>query len=255
MQEEQPLKPANILNIVATNQGKRPLTPSIPKAAPLSVEQVEKLMAEGHALVDGRSSAAFGAGHVAGSYNVQQSSLEFEQRVGWVVPDDSPIILLTDSAEDAHRAIYNMGFIAMDSFVAGYLDGGIEAWMAAGRSIVTVPQMDVHSLKEQCSLNGLQVVDSRDIDEWDEGHIKKAFHMNYTSMADQITQSSQIGKLPFDYDLSIAVTCATGKRSSTAISLMLRERYKNLYNVTGGMTAWEDAGCEMLDAEGKVCNI
>ena len=59
------------------------------------------------------------------------SSSEFEQRVGWVVPDDSPIILLTDKDQDAQKCIYNMGFIGLDQFVTGFLEGGLTAWMAS----------------------------------------------------------------------------------------------------------------------------
>ncbi len=255
MQDEQPVKPANILNIVATNQGKRPLTPTTPHAKPLSVDKVKALMAEGHAVVDARSSATFGAGHIAGSYNVQMSSSEFEQRVGWVVPDDTPIILVTDEDADAQTCIYNMGFIAMASFVTGFLEGGVEAWMAAGERLEITPQMDVHTLQHKLSVNGLQVLDVREDDEWDEGHIEGAHFMPYTSMARQLDIPPQIDKLSITTDQSIAVTCATGKRSSTAISLLKRHGYKHLYNVTGGMEAWEKAGFTMVDADGKVCNI
>ena len=256
MQDEQPLKPANILNIVATNQGKRPLTPHIPKAKPLSPDQVKELMAEGHLIVDTRDSAVFGAGHIPGSYNAQLSSSEFEQRVGWVTPDDSKIILVTDKDADAQKAIYNMGFIALDSSVTGFLEGGITAWMDAGNSVQTVGQMDVHSLKHRLNVNGLQVLDVRDREEWDDGHIDGAHFMKYTSMERQLDIPAQIDKLPFTKDQSIAVTCATGKRSSTAISMMLREGYKNLYNVTGGMEAWENAGFDMIDNEGcVVCKV
>lgn len=255
MQDEQPLKPANILNIVATNQGKRQLTPTMPKAKPLSVAKVKELMAEGHAVVDARSSATFGAGHIAGSYNVQMSSSEFEQRVGWVVPDDTPIILVTDKDADAQTCIYNMAFIAMDSFVTGFLEGGIDAWMAAGEPLEVTPQIDVHTLKQKLSTNGMQVLDVREDDEWDEGHIEGAHFMPYTSMAQQLDIPPQLDKLDIPLDKEIAVTCATGKRSSTAISLMRRHGYKYLYNVTGGMAAWEKAGFKMLDAAGNVCSI
>jgi hydroxyacylglutathione hydrolase len=255
MQDEQPLKPANILNIVATNQGKRPLTPTIPKAKPLTVAKVKELMAAGHAVVDARSSPTFGAGHIAGSYNVQMSSSEFEQRVGWVVPDDTPIILVTDTDADAQTCIYNMAFIAMDSFVTGFLEGGIDAWMAAGEPLQTTPQIDVHTLQKKLSTNGMQVLDVREDDEWDEGHIEGAHFMPYTSMAPQLDIPPQLDKLDIPLDKEIAVTCATGKRSSTAISLMRRHGYKHLYNVTGGMEAWEKAGFKMLDAAGIVCSV
>ena len=255
MQEDQPLKPANILNIVATNQGKIPLTKEIPTAKPLTAVQVKAMMNEGAVVVDGRSSATFGAGHVPGSFNVQLSSSEFEQRVGWMTPDDAPLILLMDKDEEAQEAIYKMAFIALHSRVAGFLEGGIDAWMEAGNHAECVPQMDVHDLRHKLSTNGLQVLDVRDEEEWDEGHIEKAHLLTYTRMVEQLTNPAMLPTLPLGKEQHIAVTCATGKRSSTAISVMKREGFKHLYNVTGGMEAWEAAGFPMRDGEGKVCNI
>lgn len=255
MQEDQPLKPANILNIVATNQGKIPLTKEYPKAKALTAAQVKAMMVEGAVVVDGRSSATFGAGHIPGSINVQLSSSEFEQRVGWMTPDDAPLILLMDQDEEAQEAIYKMAFIALHRRVVGFLEGGIDAWMEAGNHAECVPQIDVHDLHHKLSTNGLQVLDVRDEEEWDEGHIAKAHHLPYTRMVEQLTSPALLGTLPLSKDQHVAVTCATGKRSSTAISVMKREGFQHLYNVTGGMEAWEAAGFPMLDAEGKVCNI
>lgn len=255
MQDDQPLKPANILNIVATNQGKRPLTSTIPAAKPLSIDQIKQYMANGHALVDTRSSAEFGGGHIPGAYNVQMSSSEFEQRVGWVVPDDTPIILLTNTAEEAQRCIYNMAFIALDQFVTGYVSGGMDAWIAAGEHVQTVPQIDVESLHRKLTENGMQVLDVREQEEWDDGHIETAHFMPYTSLVPQLMAPAQIDRLALEPDQHIAVTCATGKRSSTAISILLQNGYCNLYNVIGGMEAWEHAGYKMLDASGQVCGI
>ncbi|MCB8967330.1 MAG: hypothetical protein H6660_10600 [Ardenticatenaceae bacterium] len=255
MQEEQPLKPANILNIVAINQGKRPSTDTTPRATPLSPAEVKERSAAGHHIVDARSTADFSAGHIAGAVNVQLSSSEFEQRVGWMIPDNEPIILVTDSAANAQKAIFNMAFIGMDQFVSGYLEGGMDAWMEAGEAVRTVPQIDVHTLKHKLATNGLQVLDVRESDECDEGHIAGAHLMPYTHLVPQITFPAQIDKLALDKESSIAVTCATGKRSSTAISIMLKNGYKHLYNVTGGMEAWENAGFEMVDGAGNVCRV
>jgi hydroxyacylglutathione hydrolase len=255
MQDEQPLKPANILNIVATNQGKRPLTKQIPKAAPLTAQQVAKMMAEGAVVVDGRSSAEFGGGHIPGAINVQLSSDEFEQRVGWMTPNDVPLILLMNQDAEAQEAIYKMAFIALDTRVTGYLVGGIDAWMEAGNHAETVQQMDVQTLHHKLSVNGLQIVDVRDSEEWDEGHIEKAHLLPYTRMVPQLTNPAQLETLPLTKDQHVAVTCATGKRSSTAISIMKREGFTHLYNVTGGMEAWEHAGLPMIDGQGNICNI
>ncbi|GAB4273514.1 MAG: hypothetical protein Kow0080_21050 [Candidatus Promineifilaceae bacterium] len=255
MQDDQPLKPANILNIVATNQGKRPLTLETPKAKPLSPAKVKELMAQGYAIVDARSSAEFGAGHIPGAYNIQLSSAEFEQRVGWMVPDNTPIILVTDTTENAQKAIFNMAFIALDSFVTGYLDGGMDAWLEAGEPVQTVPQIDVHTLHQRLLANGLQVLDVREDDEWDEGHIEQAHFMPYTHLVPQLTFPAQLDKLKLAPEQSIAVTCATGKRSSTAVSVLLQKGFKQLYNVTGGMEAWKKAGLPMVDGEGNACGI
>jgi hydroxyacylglutathione hydrolase len=240
MQEEQPVKPANIANIVATNQGKLPLTMEIPTARPLTVAQVGDLMAEGHVIVDTRSSADFGVGHIHGAYHAHLSSPEFEQRVGWVTPLDKPIILVTHHDKDAQQAIYNMAFIALDSRVTGYLEGGMNAWMDAGKAMESLPQMDVFTLHDRLSRNGLQVLDVREDDEYDEGHIEVAKNLSFKRIP------TQLDSIALNKEKPLAITCATGKRSSTAASLLLREGYKEIYNVTGGMAAWESAGFDTV---------
>jgi hydroxyacylglutathione hydrolase len=255
MQDEQPLKPANVLNIVATNQGQRPLTMETPRARPLTAAQVAEMMAEGVAVVDARASAVFGAGHIPGAYNVQLSSGEFEQRVGWIVPDNTSIILVTDNDAQAQEAVFKMAFVALDASVVGFLEGGIEAWMNAGKALATVPQLDVHTLNQRLQSNGLRVLDVRSTDEWDDGHIEDARLLPYTSLVPQLDVPARIDELPFEPAQSIAVTCATGQRSSTAISVLARAGFQNLYNVTGGMEAWGHAGFKMLDGEGQVCAI
>jgi hydroxyacylglutathione hydrolase len=242
MQGDQPLKPANILNIVATNQGHRPLTAGIPKAAPLSPARVQELMAEGTLVVDARSSAAFGSGHIPGAINIQAAGSEFEQRVGWIIPDGTPIVLVTETDAEAQACIYEMAFIAMDSAVTGFLEDGMDAWMGAGLPMRSVRQITVTALREQLELKRLRVLDVRRQEEWDEGHIHDAVFMPYTSMVQQLDTPPQLDKLPLGFDEPIAVTCAGGFRSSTAISLMMLRGYFNVTNLTGGMTAWNDAG-------------
>ena len=80
--------------------------------------------------------------------------VNLKQRVGWMTPDDAPLILLMDNNEQAQEAIYKMAFIALNTRVAGFLDGGIDAWMEAGNHAESVPQMDVHDLQHKLSTNG-----------------------------------------------------------------------------------------------------
>jgi hydroxyacylglutathione hydrolase len=235
MQDEQPVKPANIANIVATNQGKLPLTMEMPTAKPLTAEAVEQLMGEGHVVVDTRSSADFGVGHIPGAFHAHLSSPEFEQRVGWVTPLDTPIILVCDEDEEAQQAIYNMAFIALDTRVTGFLEGGMTAWMDAGKEMTSVAQMDVFTLRDRLAGNGMQVLDVREDDEYDEGHIAGAKNLSFKRIP------TQLDEVALNPEMPTAITCATGKRSSTAASLLLREGFSELYNIVGGMAAWESA--------------
>jgi hydroxyacylglutathione hydrolase len=182
------------------------------------------------------------------------SSSEFEQRVGWILPDNSRIILVTETAEQAHKCMYNMAFIAMADFVDGYLEDGIEQWLAAGMTTETVSQLSVQRLRVRLG-EGIQLLDAREKDEWDEGHIRGAQGMSYTSLVPQLDIPASIDELSFDKSQPVAVICATGNRSSTAIGVLRRHGYAKLYNVTGGMEAWESAGHEMVDGAGEVCKI
>jgi len=47
--------------------------------------------------------------------------------------------------------------------------------------------------------------------------------------------------LPLDRGLKIAATCAGGYRSSIACSLLEQSGFRNISNVVGGMTAWNNA--------------
>ncbi len=255
MSDEQPLKPANILNIVAVNQGHKPLTMENPVAKALSVNETQALLADGVTILDSRSSADFGAGHIAGAINVQLTSSEFEQRVGWMVEDNAQFVLLADSAEDAQAAIFKLAFLALDSQMLGYIKGGVKSWMKAGLPLHTVPQIDIHTLAQKIRIGALQVVDSRTADEWNEGHIAQAHFMPYTAMVRQLSHPAQLPQLDIPLDADVAIICASGQRSSTAISVMLRYGYTNVYNVTGGMKAWKNAGLPMVDAEGVACAI
>ena len=119
--------------------------------------------------------------------------------------------------------------------------------MGAGLPLTTVDQMDVSTLQRRLTAGELAVLDVRTADEWNAGHIRDAGFLPYTSMVPQLDRPARLGEVPFGTDQRVAVTCAAGNRSSTAISLMLRHGYRNLVNITGGMEAWAHAGLPMVN--------
>ena len=150
--------------------------------------------------------------------------------------------------------MYNMAFIAMADFVDGYLEDGIDQWLAAGMETETISQISVQRLRTLLD-DGVQLLDARETDEWEEGHIRGVENISYTSLVPQLDIPARIDELTFDKSQPVAVICATGNRSNTAIGVLRRHGYVKLYNVTGGMEAWENAGHEMVDGAGQVCKI
>lgn len=245
MNQDQPIRPANILNIVEINQGKRPLTIDEPHAPALSTSEVSDLIAAGHLIVDTRSEASFGAGHIPGAYNIQLKSPEFEQRIGWVTPLDVPLVLVFEDDAEVRKALHAMAFVGLDGRAKGYLRGGVKNWLNEGLQLQTIPQMSVQQLNHHLQ-NGadMKVLDVRETSEWEAGHIENAHYMNYKYMRQQI---DELSLTPDDH---ISVVCARGLRSSTACSILLMNGYRNVHNVTGGMGAWAAAGLPMVDVAG-----
>lgn len=236
MCEGQPSRPANVLEIVAINQGRSPLTMDEPAAPALAPQAFSELIAAGHMVIDTRDVAAFGGGHIPGAFNFKMASPEFEQRVGWVVPLEAPMLLVLDGDGLASAALRKLAFIGLDSRVKGFLAGGMGAWIDAGMPHHTLSQISVHELCEQLANGGrMKALDVREEVEWDEGHIEGASSMGFKVLGDHL---DEIGVGLAD---EVAVVCASGIRSSTAGSILRRNGYQNVYNVTGGMAAWRAA--------------
>ena len=83
------------------------------------------------------------------------------------------------------------------------------------------------------------ILDVRDQNEWDEGHIKGALHIPYYFIEQRLKDGHN--ELNSYRDRQLAVTCASGQRSAIACSLLKRHGFKKLFNVVGGMDAWKKA--------------
>jgi hydroxyacylglutathione hydrolase len=245
MNADQPARPANIVNIVAINQGARPLTLDEPRTAELTPDLVAARQADGALVVDTRPSAVFGAAHIPGALNIQLTAPEFEQRVGWITPLDTPLVLVTAGDDLVGRALHALAFLGLDARVTGYLKGGLDAWIAAGRATASVPQISVQELRRQlASPDPPRVLDVREPVEWNAGHIDGARLESHRLLP------QRADGLPWPRDTPIAVVCHSGARSSIAASVLRRHGFTRVANVTGGMVAWKKEGLPVLDGAG-----
>src|SRR5205823_11631516 len=80
------------------------------------------------------------------------------------------------------------------------------------------------------------IVDVRDKDEWDEGHIPSALHMSRGTIELDIEE-----KVP-DPNALIVCHCGGGGRGALATESLQKMGYKNVRNIAGGFKAWKAAG-------------
>jgi rhodanese-related sulfurtransferase len=211
----------------------------LPKPAALTVEKVRELTSQTNSLryviLDVRAAAEFGAGHVPGSLNIGLGG-QFAIWAGSLIPLTAPIIIVAQSDAQVEEAQMRLARVGIEN-VKGYLEGGVEEWQLSGFALATVPQISVDELNTLIAeQNPLQIVDVRRPPEYASGHVPRAIHAPLSTLAAIVRNSS------LDPAKPTAVICAGGFRSSAATSILQQNGFANLLNVTGGTTAWLNAG-------------
>jgi rhodanese-related sulfurtransferase len=80
------------------------------------------------------------------------------------------------------------------------------------------------------------VLDVREQSEWADGHIGKAKHIPLGQLKTRLTELEKYKDKP------IVVVCRSGNRSGSACGTMKKAGFEKMYNLAGGMMAWEQAG-------------
>jgi glyoxylase-like metal-dependent hydrolase (beta-lactamase superfamily II)/rhodanese-related sulfurtransferase len=206
----------------------RPLPPSLAPGEVLARARAGALV------LDVRAAAAFGAGHVPGSWNIGLSG-QFASWAGTLVDPQREILVAADDEAHVAEAALRLSRVGLEK-VTGYLAGGIAAWQAAGHDVATLPQWPVDELLAQLEETAsLQLVDVRRPAEYAAGHVPRARNVPL----DRLQRES--GAL--DRSRPIAVVCASGYRSSTACSLLRQQGFTGpLHNIVGGTSGWIAAG-------------
>jgi len=102
-----------------------------------------------------------------------------------------------------------------------------------------VEEVDPAEVSEHLG-NGVTLVDVRESEEWDRGHIPGAKHVPRGYLESRIE-----GAQP-DRDARIVLYCASGQRSALAAhTLEDLLGYTNVASMTGGITLWKDRGYKL----------
>ena len=90
--------------------------------------------------------------------------------------------------------------------------------------IITIEKVTCDKMKELVS-NGALLIDVREIDEYNEGHLDKAMNISYTVIGDKIKEYAS------DLDTKIVVYCKSGARSNKAANTLIDKGYKHIYDL------------------------
>jgi phage shock protein E len=94
---------------------------------------------------------------------------------------------------------------------------------------------------EKMKTTGVVVLDVRTIDEFNSGHIEGAKQLDYYE-----TDSFNASIDALDKNVTYLLYCRSGGRSGTTYDMMVQKGFKNVYNLEGGMLAWQKANMPVV---------
>jgi rhodanese-related sulfurtransferase len=241
MTTDLPEAPAYFAKDAEINRAGAAAMDQLPQPQALTPAEVFQRAQHGAIILDVRSAAEFGAGHVPGSLNIGLGG-QFASWAGSLIPLSSAIVIVAESEEKVGEAQLRLARVGLEN-VDGFLAGGIFSWDRNGLEVAAIPQISVSELKDLIKTQAdLHVIDVRRPPEYQSGHAPGAITAPLAKLRDVLPG------LQLDLSKPTAVICAGGYRSSAATSILQQKGFVNLLNVTGGTTAWINAGYEVETA-------
>lgn len=209
----------------------------VPALEPLSPKAVREQLDYGAVIVDVRPTPDYLDGHIEGSYGIPLVT-PLNTWAGWIIPFETPVILIADTAAEREEATRQLIRIGYDD-LRGYLAGGLKAWQQSGLKLDSTKSVNAAELKDWLSQKDAPaVLDVRYNSEWYFGHIRGAKHVEAGLLPEVAISLLQD-------DRPLVVHCQRGNRSTVALSILEQKGYKNIYALEAGFQAWLEAGYEI----------
>ena len=227
------------LNVKMNKEGYEDIDTVIEKGSrALSPEAFEAAANETEALVlDVRHQSEFIKNHIPRSIFIGLKG-GFAPWVGALIADvKQPLLLVVDKGNE-EEAITRLSRVGFDNTL-GFLEGGIEAWTAAGKETDNLISISANEFKNRLEKETIPVFDVRKEGEFIAGHVEKANFTPLDNLNAHLTEFPE--KEPF------YVYCGGGYRSVIAASILKSRGIHNLVDVAGGMGAIKQAGIPVSD--------
>jgi len=195
-----------------------------PELAQLSVDEFRSQQAAGAIVIDVRPFVDFARGHIPGALSIALRPA-FASWLGWIVQPERPLVFVRAPGQDGRDLVEQCLKIGYENLV-GELEGGIDAWRAAGLPVSTIA---IRQVDEE--VQGVPL-DVRQASEWASGHIPGAVHLELGSVL------AAAGAIPAG---PLTIYCGHGERAMTAASLLEGQGRAGLAVLDGGFEAWRSA--------------
>jgi hydroxyacylglutathione hydrolase len=180
-------------------------------------------------LLDVRNANDFISEHIRGSISLPYSEKGLVDRVRIVLSEPNDVVIVVDDEEQA--LILKKQFTSTHYRIIGFVKDILDAVKETNLLISDIQQISVKSLIKS---KNMIVLDVRESMEWETGYYPGAILQQLSSIKNDLTQ------IPSDVEL--AVICEAGIRSLTAVSLLKKNGYKQLFNVVEGTAGYRKSG-------------
>lgn len=217
------------MNVAMNKQGYDSFESVLQKGStPLRVEAFEAAAESTGALIlDTRDPGNFYKGFIPQSINIGLGG-DFAPWVGAMIVDVKQPLILVCEGDTFKDAITRLSRVGFDN-VIGYLEGGFETWLNAGKSVDTVERIDAVAFSKMLDVNTDTIFDIRREGEYGAEHIENAYNKPLLYINDWIKDIN-----PSEH---FFVHCAGGYRSMIAASILQARGYRNFTEIEGGYKA------------------
>ena len=156
----------------------------------LSIDDVKKLMADGAVVIDTRPSAFFVQGYIPGSLHIPASG-QFKELASLLLEPEIKVLLLAEAGKETAiaRELIKTGFVSL----AGTIDGGYEAWIAAGGAIDLIIDITAEEFEIDFNFDEFYLIDLREDEPYAEEHFEHAENIPLEDIEELISDLSVDG--------------------------------------------------------------
>lgn len=192
----------------------------------------------GALILDTRDPQVFAKGFIPNSINIGLNG-QFAPWVGALITDLKQELLLVTEEGKAEEAITRLARVGYDNTI-GYLEGGIQAWEAAGKEIDKIESISASEFENIINSNpSAHALDVRKPGEYEAEHLEATL----TRPLDYINEWTAEIKPNETY----YIHCAGGYRSMIAASILKARGVENVIDVAGGYAAIKDTNLKRTD--------